>query len=127
MPRSRKESRASPLGSAGPPAVRGITQNGNGEAVSVNINNIVADDVQQITEQVNRTLNQYGPHHPQGGSSLTPGPGTVVQRSVLITMTTMAGAAVPSGADTACRRRLLGPPRPRTRTATPYDFDHWPR
>lgn len=32
----------------------------NGEAVAVNINNIVADDVYRITEQVNQTTRKYG-------------------------------------------------------------------
>ncbi|MFE1241310.1 hypothetical protein [Streptomyces tendae] len=31
----------------------------NGEAFTVNLNNIVADDVYRITEQVNRTTCQY--------------------------------------------------------------------
>ncbi|MGF1431057.1 tyrosine-type recombinase/integrase [Kitasatospora sp. LaBMicrA B282] len=33
----------------------------NGEAFAVNINNIVADDVYRITEQVNQTTKTYGP------------------------------------------------------------------
>jgi integrase len=40
----------------------------NGEAAAINMNNIVADDVYRVTEQVNQTTKKYGPlkHRRQG-------------------------------------------------------------
>ncbi|MFJ5879934.1 tyrosine-type recombinase/integrase [Kitasatospora cineracea] len=53
----------------------------NGEALAVNINNIVADDVYRITEQVNTTTRQYAPlkHRKEGEYRDAPLPARVKQ------------------------------------------------